>query len=216
MDTATEIITTFTWGEYRYNEKGECVNPEYIARNAFLNEVHGNTTHHLYGNVDTMTVIMRRMLINSASIYGTEKGYNSIGSQFTTDLRWVVLDTSTDKVLTSDRYKFDTQKEAEAAMRKWKKNIIASRAEAAALAELKDITMPTAFFSPVKVKALPTPNPFTKVGDLVQVRGFGKQRAGYVVEASPVRVKCIIRTVESTKRQNDGDHGYCKWFKRGA
>ena len=101
-------------------------------------------------------------------------------------------------------------------MRKWKKSIIAHQAEAAALAEVKDITMPTAFMSPADVAALPLPNADTKVGDLVQVRGFGKQRAGYVVGASPVRVKCIIRTVESTKRQNDGDHGYCKWFKRGA
>ena len=74
--------------------------------------------------------------------------------------------------------------------------------------------MPTAFMSPADVAALPLPNADSKNGDLVQVRGFGKLRAGYVIEVTPVRVKCVIRTVESTKRQNDGDHGYCKWFKK--
>jgi hypothetical protein len=51
---------------------------------------------------------------------------------------------------------------------------------------------------------------------LVQVRGFGKQRAAYVIEVTDKRVKCVIRTVESTKRQAEGDHGYCKWFTKVA
>jgi len=48
----------------------------------------------------------------------------------------------------------------------------------------------------------------------VQVRGFGKARAGYVIDVTDKRVLCIIRTVESVKRQNDGDHGYTKWFTK--
>lgn len=217
MDTATEITTTFTWNERYYDEKGHYAMPEKLAEEAFIRQF-PNRKQYLYSNIDTITVIQRRVMVGHKSIYGTDKGYNSIGSQITSDLRWVVLDTTDDKILCGDRGvgQHDTQKEAETSMRKWKKSIIAHQAEAAALAGLKDITMPTAFMSAADVKALPLPNADTKVGDLVQVRGFGKQRAGYVVEASPVRVKCIIRTVESTKRQNDGDHGYCKWFKRGA
>jgi hypothetical protein len=48
------------------------------------------------------------------------------------------------------------------------------------------------------------------VNDIVKVHGFGKDRAGLVMEVTPKRVKCVIRTVESTKR--DGDYGYAKWF----
>tara|TARA_R110000868_G_scaffold121485_6_gene322301 strand:- start:410 stop:1063 length:654 start_codon:yes stop_codon:yes gene_type:complete len=217
MDTTTAITTAFTWGETYYDEKGDYAMPEKLEEEAFTKQFR-NIKQYLHSNIDTITVIQRRVMVGYSSIYGTEKGYSRIGVQYTTDLRWVVLDTTDDKILCGDHGvgQHDTQKEAETSMRKWKKSIIAHQAEAAALAELKDITMPTAFMSPLVVKALPTPNPFTKVGDLVQVRGFGKQRAGYVVEASPVRVKCIIRTVESTKRQASGDHGYCKWFKRGA
>jgi hypothetical protein len=212
MDTtATAITTTFTWGVPYYDDKGHYAMPEMLERNAFHDQ-HNKNAHHLTGNVDTLTVILRRVIVDSNHIYNTDN--NWIGCEYITDLRWVVLDTSTDTVMFSNWYKFDTQKKAESEMRKWKKNIIAHQAEAATLAELKDITMPTAFMSATDVKALPLPNADTQVGDLVQVRGFGKQRAGYVIEASPVRVKCIIRTVESTKRQNEGDHGYCKWFKK--
>ena len=214
MDTtATAITTTFTWGDWYYDDKGNCAMPEKIASNAFCAQ-YDKTAHHLTGNVDTLTVILRRMIVEVKHIYSTDNDWRAIGCEYTTDLRWVVLDTSTDTVMFSNWYKFDTQKKAESEMRKWKKNIIAHQAEVATLAELKDITMPTAFMSATDVKALPLPNADTQVGDLVQVRGFGKQRAGYVIEASPVRVKCIIRTVESTKRQNEGDHGYCKWFKK--
>ena len=212
MDTtATAITTTFTWGIPKYDDKGHFAMPEKFASDAFYAQ-HNRNAHHLTGNVDTLTVILRRVIVGQKQIYIDDRHW--AGCEYTTDLRWVVLDTSTDTVMFSNWYKFDTQKKAESEMRKWKKNIIAHQAEVATLAELKDITMPTAFMSATDVKALPLPNADTQVGDLVQVRGFGKQRAGYVIEASPVRVKCIIRTVESTKRQNEGDHGYCKWFKK--
>lgn len=215
MDTATAITTTFTWGATYFDEKGEYANPEKIEEAAFLKQ-YFNTKQYLHGhNVDTMTVILRRVIIDRKSIYGTDGGYSAIGSKTTTDLRWVVLDTSDDKILASDALmKFDTQKQAETSMRKWKKSIITHQKEAAVLDLIKDYTMPTAFMSPADVASLPLPNADSKNGDLVQVRGFGKLRAGYVIEVTPVRVKCVIRTVESTKRQNDGDHGYCKWFKK--
>jgi len=215
MDTtATSITTTFTWGDYYYDDKGNYAMPEKIAAKAFYDSVVSKRAHHLSGNVDTLTVILRRMIVEHSHIYGADNDWRAIGCEYTTDLRWVVLDTSTDTVMTSDWYKFDTQAKATTAMRKWKKNIIAHQTEVATLAELKDITMSTAFMSATDVIALPLPNADTKIGDLVQVRGFGKQRAGYVIEVTPVRVKCIIRTVESTKRQDQGDHGYCKWFKK--
>jgi hypothetical protein len=216
MDTATAITTTFTWNTHYYDEKGEYAMPEKLAEIAFIKPYRNNKSY-LRGNVDMMTVILRRVMVGNKSIYDTDGGYSSIGSQITTDLRWVVLDTTDDKICHGDTNyggQFDTQKQAETAMRKWKKSIVEHRQEADILDLIKDYTMPTAFMSPADVAALPLPNADSKNGDLVQVRGFGKQRAGYVIEVTPVRVKCVIRTVESTKRQNDGDHGYCKWFKK--
>jgi hypothetical protein len=64
------------------------------------------------------------------------------------------------------------------------------------------------------VGALPLPNALVRLNDMVQVRGFGKARAGYVIDVTDKRVLCIIRTVESVKRQNDGDHCYTKWFTK--
>ena len=216
MDT-TAITTTFTWGAIHFDEKGNYAMPEWHAESTFVDQFR-NRKRYQSCNIDKVTVIQRRCIVDRANIYGTDKGYQPIGRQITTDLRWVVLDTTDDTILCGDRDsgQFATQKEASAAMRKWVKKATAEQAEAAVLASLADTTAPTAFVSAADVAALPFANAATKFGDLVQVRGFGKARAGYVIEVTPVRVKCILRTVESTKRQTMGDHGYCKWFTKVA
>ena len=217
MET-TAITTTFTWGATYFDEKtGNYAMPEYIAANEFANQ-YRNRKRYQSCNVDTVTVIQRRVIVDRSYSYDNENyGYSSTGTSITTDLRWVVLDTSDDFILCGDRdVQFATQKEANAAMRKWVKNTINERHEAGILETITNITAPTAFMSATEVAALPLPNAATKHGDLVQVRGFGKQRAAYVIEVTDKRVKCVIRTVESTKRQAEGDHGYCKWFTRVA
>ena len=217
MDT-TAITTTFTWGATYFDEKsGNYAMPEYIAATEFVNQFR-NRKRYQSCNVDTVTVIQRRVVVDRSYSYDNENhGYNHTGTSITTDLRWVVLDTSDDMILCGDRdVQFATQKEANAAMRKWVKNATAEQAEAKTLASLAHTTAPIAFISAADVAALPLPNAASQVGDLVQVRGFGKQRAGYVIEVTDKRVKCILRTVESTKRQAEGDHGYCKWFTKVA
>lgn len=217
MET-TAITTTFTWGATYFDEKtGNYAMPEYIAANKFVDQ-YRNRKRYQSCNVDTVTVIQRRVVVDRTYSYDQENhGHSHTGTSITTDLRWVVLDTSDDKILCGDRdVQFATQKEANAAMRKWVKNTINERHEAGVLEAITNITAPTAFMSAAEVAALPLPNAATKHGDLVQVRGFGKQRAAYVIEVTDKRVKCVIRTVESTKRQAEGDHGYCKWFTKVA
>lgn len=216
MDT-TAITTTFTWGATYYDEKGNCAMPERLAADAFVEQFR-NRKRYQSCNVDTITVIQRRVIVDRNHSTDQENhGYYHTGTSITTDLRWVVLDTSDDMILRGDRdVQFATQKEANAAMRKWVKNAIAEQAEAKTLASLAHTTAPIAFISATEVASLPLPNASSQVGDLVQVRGFGKQRAGYVIEVTDKRVKCILRTVESTKRQAEGDHGYCKWFTKVA
>jgi predicted nucleic acid-binding protein len=216
MDT-TAITTTFTWGATHFDEKGNYAMPEYIAATEFVDQFR-NRKRYQSCNVDTVTVIQRRVVVDRTYSYDNENhGYNHTGTSITTDLRWVVLDTSDDMILHGDRdVQFATQKEANAAMRKWVKNAINEQHEAGVLEAIINITAPTAFMSAAEVAALPLPNASTKHGDLVQVRGFGKQRAAYVIEVTDKRVKCVIRTVESTKRQAEGDHGYCKWFTKVA
>lgn len=218
MET-TAITTTFTWGATYFDEKsGNYAMPEYIAANEFKNQYRNRKRYQLC-NVDTVTAILRRVVIDQDWSYDQPNhGYSSTGTSITTDLRWVVLDTSDDFILCGDHgtHQFATQKEANAAMRKWVKNTINERHEAGILETITNITAPTASFSAAAVAALPLPNAETKHGDLVQVRGFGKQRAAYVIEVTDKRVKCVIRTVESVKRQAQGDHGYCKWFTKVA
>ena len=216
MDT-TAITTTFTWGATYFDEKGHYAMPEKLAEDAFVDQFRSRKRYQSC-NIDTVTVIQRRCIIDRSYAYDNqEHPYWHSGASITTDLRWVVLDTSDDMILRGDRdVQFATQKEANAAMRKWVKKAAAVQAEVKVLASLADTTAPTAFMSATDVKALPLPNADTKVGDLVQVHGFGKARAGYVIEVTPVRVKCILRTIESTKRQSMGDHGYCKWFTKVA
>lgn len=216
MET-TAITTTFTWGATYYDEKGNAAMPERLAADAFVQQFR-NRKRYQSCNVDTVTVIQRRVIVDRTYAYDNEThGYNHTGTSITTDLRWVVLDTSDDKILCGDRdVQFATQKEANAAMRKWVKNAAAEQSEAKMLAQISNTTFPTAFISAAEVAALPLPNAATKVGDMVQVRGFGKQRGAYVIEVTDKRVKCVIRTVESTKRQAEGDHGYCKWFTKVA
>ena len=216
MDT-TAITTTFTWGATYYDEKGHHAMPERLAADAFVEQFR-NRKRYQSCNVDTVTVIQRRVIVDRTYAYDQENhGHTHTGTSITTDLRWVVLDTSDDKILCGDRdVQFATQKEANAAMRKWVKNAAAEQSEAKMLAQISNTTFPTAFISAAEVAALPLPNAATKVGDLVQVRGFGKQRGAYVIEVTDKRVRCVIRTVESTKRQAEGDHGYCKWFTKVA
>jgi hypothetical protein len=217
MDT-TAITTTFTWGATYFDEKTGCyAMPEYIAASEFANQFR-NRKRYQSCSVDTVTVIQRRVIVDRSYSYDQENhGYSSTGTSITTDLRWVVLDTSDDMILCGDRdVQFATQKEANAAMRKWKKNAIAEQSETKILDTIKNTTAPTAMMSAAEVAALPLPNASTQLGDLVQVRGFGKQRAAYVIEVTDKRVKCVIRTVESVKRQAEGDHGYCKWFTKVA
>ena len=137
MDTA--ITTTFTWNTHYYDEKGEYAMPEKLAEIAFI-EPFRNTKQYLYSNIDTITVIQRRVMVGRKSIHNNEGSYLSIGSEITTDLRWVVLDTTDDKILCGDHGvgQHDTQKEAETSMRKWKKSIIAHRQEADILDLIKD------------------------------------------------------------------------------
>jgi hypothetical protein len=216
MDT-TAITTTFTWGATYYDEKGNAAMPERLAADAFVQQFR-NRKRYQVCNVDTITVIQRRVIVDRSYAYDQENhGHTHTGTSITTDLRWVVLDTSDDMILCGDRdVQFATQKEANAAMRKWVKNATAEQAEAKTLASLAHVTAPIALISAAEVAALPLPSAASRVSDLVQVRGFGKQRAGYVIEVTDKRVKCILRTVESVKRQAEGDHGYCKWFTKVA
>lgn len=129
---------------------------------------------------------------------------------------YAIVDNATGKRVSRDTKfcVFTTEKAAQKELASMIKRKAEQAAEDALLAEHDEVTRRLAFCSNSEVATLPLPSATTQVGDVVQVRGFGKQRAGLVIECSGKRVKCIVRTVESTKRQND--NGYTKWFTRGA
>lgn len=166
-------------------------------------------------NLDDVRIEMREVQIKTENLL-TDNRY-ICGVQYTFDVRAIIIENATERVVCGEGshgdFRWDDEKHAQRQIKKWKQAIIDAKADAALLASIEPATRATAFFTKEQVAALPVANADTKVGDLVAVRGFGKNRAGYVIEVTPKRVRCVLRTVESTKRE--GDNGYIKWFKLG-
>lgn len=166
-------------------------------------------------NLDDVRIEMREVLITIENLVDNDR--RICGVQYTFDVRAIIIENATERVVCGEGshgdYRWDDEKHAQRKIKEWKKAIVEAAADAATLAAVEPATRATAFFTKEQVAALPVANADTKVGDLVAVRGFGKNRAGYVIEVTPKRVRCVLRTVESTKRE--GDNGYIKWFTIG-
>lgn len=166
-------------------------------------------------NLDDVRIEMREVHIKTENLLRDDRYF--CGVQYTFGVRAIIIENATERVVCGEGshgdFRWDDEKHARRQIKKWKKAIVEAAADAAMLAAVEPATRVTAFFTKEQVAALPVANADTKVGDLVAVRGFGKNRAGYVIEVTPKRVKCVLRTVESTKRE--GDNGYIKWFTIG-
>jgi len=205
MDTAKTI--EFIWGTPTWSPEGNYTNPEYLQYEEYVQQFRDKK---LYDKSDFQSVHIVHQLV----IIDNEWMHN--GARLTVDTRWVFIDMADNtRLISSGSFtEYATRAEAVKACAKLKKLAAAKHALAAIMAELKDVTAPMASLNSQLVGALPLPNALVRLNDVVQVRGFGKARAGYVIDVTDKRVLCIIRTVESVKRQNDGDHGYTKWFTK--
>jgi len=177
--------------------------------------VYGKRVHYTHADLDDVRIEMREVLVDLLNL--DDSNGHVCGVQYTFDVRAVIVENATDLAVRGEGsfggFFWDDEKHAQRKIKQWKKAISAAAADAETLAEFEPATRRTAFFTKEQVAALPIPTADTQVGDIVAVRGFGKNRAGVVIEVTPKRVKCVIRTVESTKRE--GDNGYIKWFKIG-
>ena len=205
MNTAKTV--EFIWGKPTFSPEGNYTNPEYLQYEEYGQQFRNKK---MYDECDFQSVhaVQQLVIINNEWMHD--------GVRLTVDMRWVLIDMADNtRLISSGSFThYATRAEATKACAKLKKLAAAKHALAVKLAELKDITAPMAMLNSQLVGALPLPNSTVRLNDMVQVRGFGKARAGYVIEVTDKRVLCIIRTVESVKRQNDGDHGYTKWFTK--
>lgn len=180
-----------------------------------VDALYRNRVYYTQANLDDVRIEMHEVLVRLENLL--DSGRYVCGVQYTFDVRAVIVENATNRRVRGEGsfggYYWDDEKHAQRKIKQWKKAIVEAAADAKTLAEFEPQTRSTAFFTKEQVAALPIPTADTQVGDIVAVRGFGKNRAGVVIEVTPKRVKCVVRTVESTKRE--GDNGYIKWFKIG-
>lgn len=203
--------------EFNWKDYSECADtaefyaqPEYKAMQEFISTSgmvsgYGSTIDYHRAVLTNVRYEQRDMAVKHI--------HRSNGYTFEIENVWVAVDNTNDKVITGATrlsWKHDSEAKARKAVAKWLKTMQQAQIEHDFMRAADQATRELSTWSRDRVAALPVPHTNTQVNDVVKVHGFGKDRAGLVMEVTPKRVKCVIRTVESTKR--DGDYGYVKWF----